>query len=87
MEERIITLTDENGVDTQFSLLDVIEYQGADYAVLYPADADDAPFMILRAEPDPSEPEDYFFIGIESQKLIDAVYLRFQQRHPEIFEA
>ena len=78
MDESIITLTDENGVDTRFSLLDVIEHQGEDYAVLYPVDDDDAPFMIPLAEPDPAEPEDYLFIGGVQQQQIDAVFAKFQ---------
>ena len=37
-EMNIITLTDENGVDTEFEYLDVIEYQGNEYLILMPAD-------------------------------------------------
>ena len=85
MDENIITLTDESGAEVRFALLDVIEYDGGDYAVLYPADEEADMFTILLAEPDPAEPEDYFFSGIEEQETIDAVFDLFKTRHPEIF--
>ena len=39
-EESILTLTDENGVETEFEYLDVIEYQGVEYLVLMPMEED-----------------------------------------------
>ena len=39
MEEDRIVLTDESGQETEFELLDLVEYQGEEYAVLYPAEA------------------------------------------------
>lgn len=86
MDETIITLTDESGAEVRFELLDVIEYHGDDYAVLYPADEDADMFTILLASPDPANPEDYFFEGIGEQETVDKVFAKFQKRHPEIFE-
>ena len=34
-ETNLITLTDENGVETTFEYLDCIEYQGKEYLVLF----------------------------------------------------
>lgn len=36
-DEDIITLTDENGNDVEFLLLDVVEYNNDDYMVMIPA--------------------------------------------------
>lgn len=85
MERDIVVLTDENGADVRFDLLDIVDYRGADYAVLLPADEDADMFTILRSEPDPDAPEDCLLIGIDDQKTVDAVYQKFQQRHPEWF--
>lgn len=85
MSRNIITLTDENGAPCRFELLDVIGHAGADYAVLYPADEDADSFILLRAEEDPANPEDYFFEGGVPQKTVDAVFAKFQKRHPELF--
>ncbi|HBI85590.1 MAG TPA: DUF1292 domain-containing protein [Ruminococcus sp.] len=86
MDRNIIVLTDEDGADVRFELLDVVEHGGDDFAVLLPADEEAEMFMILRADPDPANPEDYLFSGIEDQKLIDKVFAKFRKRHPEIFE-
>ena len=37
-EENILTLTDENGNETAFEYLDVIEYKGEEYLILMPAE-------------------------------------------------
>lgn len=86
MEPEIITLTDEDGQPVRFELLDVIGWQKADYAVLLPADEEAEQFLILRAEPDPDDPEDYLFAGIDDQAAIDGVFHLFRKRHPEFFE-
>ena len=86
MYDDIIVLTDETGADIRFALLDVVPYEGDDYAVLLPADEDAEMFTILRAVPDPADPEDYLFCGIDGQEIIDAVIALFHTRHPEIFE-
>ena len=85
MYDDIIVLTDENGADIRFALLDVVPYEGDDYAVLLPADEDAEMFTILRADPDPADQEDYLFCGIDEQEIIDAVFAMFQERHPELF--
>ena len=49
MEPNIITLTDQYGESVRFELLDIVEYEDQEFAVLYPADgSDDEPVHILR---------------------------------------
>ena len=49
MEPNIITLTDQYGESVHFELLDIVEYEDQEFAVLYPADGgDDEPVHILR---------------------------------------
>ncbi len=86
MRRDIITLTDETGAPVRFELLDVIEHQSADYAVLLPADEDADSYILLRADADPANPDDYIFEGGVPQKTVDAVFAKFQKRHPELFE-
>ena len=87
MEPDIIVLTDENGADVRFELLDIVPYSSADYAVLLPAGEDAEMFTILRSEPDADNPEDCLLFGIDDQKTVDAVFRVFQERHPEWFSA
>ena len=37
MEPNIITLTDQYGESVRFELLDIVEYEDQEFAVLYPA--------------------------------------------------
>ena len=41
MDDDLMILTDEDGSERQFELLDVIEHRGEEYVVLYPADGGD----------------------------------------------
>ena len=36
--ENVVTLTDEDGVEVDFEILDVVPYEGGEYAVLLPVD-------------------------------------------------
>ncbi|NLE13729.1 MAG: DUF1292 domain-containing protein [Clostridiales bacterium] len=51
-EEEIFTLTDEEGVETQFALLGSCEYEGNTYLALMPVDGNDDDYVILRIEVD-----------------------------------
>ena len=48
-EESILTLTDENGEETEFEYLDCVEYEGKEYLVLLPMESDE--IVILEVEP------------------------------------
>lgn len=81
-ESNIITLTDENGVDTDFEYLDVIEYQGSEYLILMPADEDSAEIVILLIEPVDEETENY--LAVENEATLEAVYTIFKERYKDI---
>ena len=81
-EESIITLTDENGVETDFEYLDCIEYQGIEYLVLIPAGEDSNELVILEVEPVDEENENY--LAVEDEKVLDAVYAIFKERYKDI---
>ena len=54
-EDEIITLTDDDGKDHEFVVVDVIEVSNKEYAILLPIDADEeeeAEAVILRLEKD-----------------------------------
>lgn len=73
-EDSIITLTDDNGNDIDFLLLDVVEFEGGDYLVLLPlAEEEDEEdnVLILKAE-QTEEGESY--AGIEDERILNAVF-------------
>ena len=81
-EMNIITLTDENGVDTDFEYLDVIEYQGSEYLILMPADEESSEIVILLIEPVDEETENY--LAVESEEILEAVYELFKERYQDV---
>ena len=58
-ESSYISLTDENGEETEFEYLDCIEYEGKEYLVLLPAEDDANEIVILEVEPVDEENENY----------------------------
>jgi uncharacterized protein YrzB (UPF0473 family) len=50
-----VTLVDENGVNFEFQVVDIVEVDGKEYALLLPADADeseDQEVLVMRLEGD-----------------------------------
>ena len=74
-EDSFITLTDENGNEIDFLLLDVMEYEGADYMVLMPltdedGEEDEEELFFLKAE---KSEEGEVYTAIEDETLLNAV--------------
>ena len=81
-ESSLITLTDENGNDTEFEYLDCIEYEGKEYLVLIPNEEDAEEIVILEVEPVDEETENY--IAVESEATLNAVYAIFKDRFKDV---
>ena len=78
-DDSIVTLTDDEGNDVDFLLLDVVEYNGSDYLVLLPfddeEDADEEEnVLILKAE---KTEDGETFAGIEDEEEVNAVFELF----------
>lgn len=81
-EESILTLTDENGEDTNFEYLDCIEYEGTEYLVLMPEGSNE--IVILEVEPVDEENENY--LAVDSEDILDAVYEIFKARYKDVLQ-
>ena len=81
-ESSIISLTDENGVETEFEYLDCIEYEGKEYLVLIPAQEDADELVILEVEPVDEENENY--LAVEDEAVLNAVYSIFKDRYKDV---
>ena len=81
-EVSILTLTDENGVDTNFEYLDCIELEGTEYLVLMPEDSDE--LVILQVEPVDEENENY--LAVEDEGVLDTVFGIFKEKFKDILE-
>lgn len=85
MEEEkvsILTLTDENGEDTNFEYLDCIELEGVEYLVLMPEESDE--IVILQVEPVDEEIENY--LAVEDEKILDTVFGIFKEKFKDVLE-
>ena len=82
MEPNIITLTDQYGESVRFELLDIVEYEDQEFAVLYPADGgDDEPVHILRITSENLDLDEMEFEGLDDEDLINAVFYLFCKRN------
>ena len=81
-ESSILTLTDDNGVETEFEYLDCIVYNDTEYLVLIPNEEDANEIVILEVQPVDEENENY--IAVESEETLDAVYAIFKEKFKDI---
>ena len=78
----ILTLTDENGQDTDFEYLDCLEYQGKEYLVLMPAEEESDELIILEVEPVDEENENY--LAVTDEAVLEAVYGMFKEKYQDV---
>lgn len=81
-EVSILTLTDENGVDTNFEYLDCIELEGVEYLVLMPEDSEE--LVILKVEPVDEENENY--LAVEDEGVLNTVFEIFKEKFKDVLE-
>lgn len=81
-EAQILTLTDENGQDTDFEYLDCLTYQGKEYLILMPAGDEETEIVILEIEPVDEENENY--LAVEDEDTLNAVYDLFKEKYKGI---
>ena len=81
-ETSILTLTDDNGVETSFEYLDCIVYNETEYLVLIPAEENANEIVILEVQPVDEENENY--VAVEDEDTLDAVYDIFKERFKDI---
>ena len=81
-EENILTLTDENGEETEFEYLDSVEYGGQEYLILTPTGEESGQVVILQVEPVDEETENY--LALEDEILLNEVYAIFRERYKDV---
>ena len=81
-ESSLLTLTDENGVETEFEYLDCVEYNGTEYLVLIPAEEDANQIVILEIQNVDEENENY--VAVEDEAVLNAVYNIFKDRFKDV---
>jgi len=89
MEEytNIVTLTDEEGKEIDFEILDIVPLDSAEYAVLLPVDddSDEPEAVILEVLHAGSDDEEDMLQGVEDEALLDTIFNLFVERNPDLF--
>jgi len=83
-EGNIITLTDPDGNDVEFELLDSIEYKDEIYLILIET-VDDEGVTILKLVEGENE-EDDELVTLEDEETAEAVYEIFKERNKDFFD-
>lgn len=82
-DEGIITLTDNSGEEESFGFLDIIEYEGEEFIVLYPMNDENGQLLILKVEEDATSDEYDSYVGIDDDDLVQAVFQAYLEKHKD----
>lgn len=74
-----ITLTDDNGEDVSFEVLDLIDYKEREFAVLLPFEDTEDEVVILEVISGEDEETDEF-VSVEDEALLEEVFAEFLKR-------
>lgn len=77
---QIITLTDEDGAEQDFEIIDVFSIQDKDYVALMAMDDTEGEVLILQAEDENGEES---LVTIESDEEFDLAVEILTQRNPD----
>lgn len=78
-EPDVLRLVDDNGEESAYEILDVIAYEGDDYAVLFPMQPDAFGAVILRIIP-AADDEAETYVGVD-EATMNAVFAAFRAQH------
>ena len=82
-EVSILELTDEDGNEVEFELVDSVDYEGEEYLILLPMDEEDPEVVILKVVTDGKGNESY--VTVDTEQTLMAVFEIFKERFKDIF--
>ena len=87
--DNIIVLNDENGEESKFEFLDLIEYEGEEYVVLLPVeeeqnDDDAGEVGILNLEDTDSDDEESY-VSVDDEEVLNKVFELFKDKFKDEF--
>ncbi len=85
-EETGIILTDEDGNEVEFDLLDCVEYEGSSYLVMLPADDNDEGNVVIMLLEEGETEEDDTLLTVTDEKILDEVYAIFKENNKDFFD-
>ena len=82
-EVSILSLTDEDGNEVEFELIDSVDYEGAEYLILLPPEEEASEVVILEVEPHKDGTESY--LTVDNEEVLNAVFNVFKERFADFF--
>ena len=84
----VITLTDSDGSDVDFEVLDIIPYNDHEYAVMLPVDdeSDSPEAVILELLEAEEDNEEDMLQGVEDEEILNAVFNLFMEKNADEFQ-
>ena len=92
LSDNIITLTDEDGKESNFELLDLVELDNEEYVVLLPVDDEESEepgeVVILKVEDsdDDSDEETESYVSVEDEETLTKVFEIFKDKLKNEFD-
>ncbi len=83
-EREIIYFTDEEGNEEASAVLGIVEYDGCEYAVLYPQDGEEGTVEIVRVEELNNEEDVY--IPVDDDETLNAVFNTFKEQYKDQYD-
>lgn len=83
--ENIVELTGEDGSVTKLEFLDLIGFDGSEYAVFIEPGENSDEVIILRVDNFGDE-EDQTFSDVDDENIVNAVFGIFKDRNSDIFD-
>ena len=92
LSDNIITLTDEEGKESNFEFLDLVELDNEEYVVLLPVDDEESEepgeVVILKVEDsdDDSDEETESYVSVEDEEILTKVFEIFKDKFKNEFD-
>ena len=84
----VITLTDSDGSDVDFEVLDIVPYKEHEYVVMLPVDdeSDSPEAVILELLVAEEDNEEDMLQGVEDEEILNAVFNLFMEKNADEFQ-
>ena len=84
----VITLTDSDGSDVDFEVLDIVPYKEREYVVMLPVDdeSDSPEAVILELLEAEEDNEEDMLQGVDDEEILNAVFNLFMEKNADEFQ-
>ena len=89
LADNIITLTDEEGKESNFELLDLVELDNEEYVVLLPAEGSDeepGEVVILKVEDTDEDSDEEAYVSVDDEETLNKVFEIFKEKFKNEFD-